>query len=52
MQPLLRPQLRTPTTRRPGARRAFSLVEAVVAAGIVAVMLVASLNLLGSAGRA
>jgi type II secretory pathway pseudopilin PulG len=34
-----------------GRRRAFSLVEAVVATGIVGVMLVASMNLLGSAAR-
>ena len=36
---------------RGAARRGFSLVEAVVAAGIVALMLVASINLLGGAVR-
>src|SRR5690349_3697085 len=45
-------QLRPYATRPRGAGAAFSLVEAVVAAGIVAVMLVASLNLLGSAAQA
>ena len=37
--------------RRRHARRAFSLVEAIVASGIVALMLVASLNLLAGAAR-
>ena len=36
---------------RPGRARGFSLVEAMVSAGIVGVMLVASLNLLSSAAR-
>jgi type II secretory pathway pseudopilin PulG len=45
-------QLRPFAIRRRGARQAFSLLEAIVAAAIVAVMLVASLNLLGSAALA
>src|SRR5215207_5086517 len=43
-----------PRTARPAARRrarGFSLVEAMVSAGIVGVMLVASVNLLGSAAK-
>ena len=45
------PQLRPPATRRRAGRGAFSLVEAIVATAIVALMLVASLNLLGSAAQ-
>ena len=44
-------QLRTPRPRAGGGARGFSLVEAIVSAGIVGVMLVASVNLLSSAAR-
>lgn len=47
------PALRSAARRRarPARRRGFSLIEALVSAVIVALMLVASLNLLGSAAR-
>ena len=44
-------QLRHPPRRPTGRARGFSLVEAMVSAGIVGVMLVASVNLLSSAAR-